>query len=157
MYSKQTRCPDCRSPLSDSTKYCECGWSPSSQVEAYDPRCKFILSGKRCPLPGSISQSVGKSDDLMCTYHQKYRGDFSSSSRWLGFIEKKFEEIMHFRKHYSSNFQNCDRCEKFSKNEEVFRIEKKSRQESHENTNFEKIQNRNLRHVGDVFESYPVG
>jgi hypothetical protein len=130
MYAQKFECPGCSDQLSAHAKKCSCGWRKSENSESRDPRCNFILNGKRCPMAGTMSSATHKSDDWKCSYHFENRDDFYESSRWLDFIKNQFHEIIHFRKHFSTNVKNCDRCQKlcdvendFSKNENKGREE----------------------------------
>jgi hypothetical protein len=120
MYAQKFECPECGESLSANARKCSCGWNKSESNQKKDHRCIFVLNGKRCNLPGSLSPSVKKSDDWMCKYHFLNRDDFHESSRWVSFIENHFHEIVHFRKHYQTNFENCERCKKLCSAEDDF-------------------------------------
>lgn len=124
MSYEKIRCPECKEYFNGTKNECECGWKKENYSTSRDSRCIFVLNGKRCRLLGTHSSATQKNDDWRCQYHFDSQGDFQKSSRLLDFIEHQFHEIIHFRKHYSTNFKNCERCKKlcdaendFSKNE----------------------------------------
>lgn len=121
MYSKKFECPECSELLNESANKCNCGWRKGGASKSHDPRCIFILNGKRCNLVGSNSPHTFKNDAWHCSYHYDTLGDFAESERWGKFIEKYFQEIIHFRQHSQNNFKNCDRCEKLCVAEKEFR------------------------------------
>lgn len=110
MYAKYIDCPECNKKIFADAKNCNCGWKKSNSLEVRDHRCIFVVNGKRCSLPGMMSSATQKSDDGRCKYHFESRGDFVKSCRWIDFIENHFQEIIHFQKHYQTNFHDCERC-----------------------------------------------
>ena len=120
MYAKNIGCPECGNSISESARKCKCGWLKTENEKKHDPQCDFVLNGKRCSLPGSISPATHKSDDWRCKYHFENRDSFSLSAKWSKFIEENYHEIIHFREHYQTNFKNCERCKKLCDAESDF-------------------------------------
>jgi hypothetical protein len=120
MYAQKFDCPECSKPLSQNARKCACGWEKLSETGKKDHRCNFILDGERCNLPGSMSPSVLKSDDWVCAYHFQYRDDYRECARWVQFIKKFYQEIIHYRSHYQTNYNNCERCAQLKSDEKSF-------------------------------------
>ncbi len=75
--AKSTKaCPECEWSCNASARACpECGYTFEEETtrKAGHEQCGFEISGTRCPLPGSCSDSIGKGGKRYCAYHDLNR------------------------------------------------------------------------------------
>lgn len=115
----KVRCKECGALIYQNKNKCSCGWvnTHNPNVEK-DARCEFNNYGERCPLPGSMS-ILG--NVWYCGYHVQTINDFGVAKKWLSFIINNLKSILHYRKHYSDNFNYCQECKNFEKLEKEYK------------------------------------
>lgn len=119
--SYKIKCPECNELIYSNANKCDCGWKNKNstyQSEQKDNRCSFNDFGEKCKMPGSMNKG---GDVWYCSYH--LNSDNTAGSKWTSFINKNFNEIIHYRKHYQTNFKDCVRCDTFKKLENEFEKE----------------------------------
>ena len=103
-------CPDCGQGLKPNTTRCKCGWElPHSQTKSRvqisnadkrpprDLQCGYRHLGARCPLPGTVTATVGLYAPFYCTGYFGQKGHLQT----LDDPEEALE-ILHFNQaHYA--------------------------------------------------------
>lgn len=59
-------CPECGADISYSAKHCSCGWGGKKQIEHVKD---YSCAAYGCPMPGSISNSIGPNGTYYCRFH----------------------------------------------------------------------------------------
>ena len=91
-------CPECGKSLSPKATRCSCGWKErevQTPVVA-DHRCQYRVRDRRCPLPGTSSQSIHGSTWYCCD-HCRNLGDPQLCEAILIDAEKNYDSIMEAR------------------------------------------------------------
>lgn len=60
-------CPECGTIIAYAAKSCSCGWGKGKG--AADPVKDYGCAAYGCPLPGSISNSIGPNGTYYCRHH----------------------------------------------------------------------------------------
>jgi ribosomal protein S27AE len=89
-------CPECGNSLSTNNKRCSCGWQKQEGKtrEIADLRCTYVISEKRCPLPGTMSPYSHGSGRWYCRRHYKTLDDPRLGEAELRYINKNFQNII---------------------------------------------------------------
>jgi hypothetical protein len=90
-----SNCPECGSQLPARSRRCSCGWLRSEYREAaiVDHRCQYSFTGRRCPLPGTMSPYTNGST-WYCRRHYRTLGDSRLAEIEFHYIEANLKKIM---------------------------------------------------------------
>lgn len=105
--TKSRACPECGTPLR-KPKRCSCGWFLVEQFlkPQSDHRCEYQISGRRCPLPGTICSSPYANGPWYCSEHSRVLDDPQLGEAILRDAEKNYHEILRSRQDWRINLFN---------------------------------------------------
>jgi hypothetical protein len=89
-------CPECGNTLSPRSQRCSCGWVKVERKEPAraDHRCAFTTSGRRCPLPGTMSPFPAGNSWWYCRRHYQTLSDPRLGEVELRYIEENYQRIL---------------------------------------------------------------
>jgi len=89
-------CPECGKRLLATASRCSCGWiAIADKVNHPDHNCCYVVSGKRCPLPGTMNPyAYGSRNHWYCRRHYKTLNNPRLAEEELHFIEENYQQIL---------------------------------------------------------------
>lgn len=101
MMNKFDICPECGKALSLKSKTCSCGWKKSEKhlpAAQADHRCEYQVSGRRCPLPGTMCPYPYGKGPWYCSGHWRTLSDPRLGEAVLRDAEENYQKIMDDRR-----------------------------------------------------------
>ncbi len=93
---KGERCRECQQWVNVEQAKCICGWQATKTevIVTPDSDCRYQSKGRRCKLPGSMSDSTRASEFWYCSLHWQSIGDPRKGEEFFNYIEPHYDEIM---------------------------------------------------------------
>ncbi|MDR3490991.1 MAG: hypothetical protein P4M12_02970 [Gammaproteobacteria bacterium] len=91
-----TSCPECGNTLSAKANRCSCGWLKVRKevLTTIDYRCAYMHTGRRCPLPGTITPHYRGKALWYCRRHYQALDDLKAGESVLRDAESNHEHFL---------------------------------------------------------------
>lgn len=101
-------CPECGKALAEKALRCGCGWrKPNTQsLQPVDHRCQYTFANRRCPLTGTMSNSIFGSGNWYCTRHWQTLDNPPLAEAALREIEENYYKIVSERKDWRESMHD---------------------------------------------------